>query len=79
MFEFIKKCELFAVEPRTSKNGNQYYLFTVLAENGKTVDVMYSGPAINLGKLVAREEYDFNFRLELGRFTKLTIVDVLLD
>ena len=56
MFEFIKKCELFAIEPKTSKNGNQYYLFTVLAENGRTIDIVYQGATINLGKLQARQE-----------------------
>lgn len=79
MFEFIKKCELFAIEPKTSKNGNQYYLFTVLAENGRTIDIVYQGATINLGKLQARQEYEFNFRLELGRFTKITITDIFFE
>lgn len=77
MFEFIKNCELFAVEPKTSKNGNQYYLFTLLAENGRTIDVVYTGNTLNLGKLQSRETYDFNFKLELGRYIKLTITDIL--
>lgn len=77
MFEFVKKCELFSFEQRVGKTGNPYLVLTVLAENGKTVDVMYTGQPLNFTKLELRQSYDFKFVLTLGRYTKLNIVEVI--
>lgn len=76
MFQFTKKAELFAIESRISKNGNPYTIITLLADNGKTVDVVFSGQSIDYAKLVARESYDFTFQLELGKYTRLTITSI---
>ena len=76
MFEFIKNCELFSYEQRVGKTGNSYLVLTLLAENGKTVDVMYSGQQLNFSKLELRKAYDFRFVLNLGRYTKLNVVEI---
>ena len=53
MFKFKCICELFAIETRVSKkNNNTYTVMTVLAENGKTVDVMYTGQALNYAVII---------------------------
>ena len=77
MFKFKCICELFAIETRVSKkNNNNYTVMTVLAENGKTVDVMYTGEALNYAGLNLRECYEFTFAVELGRFNKVVITDI---
>ena len=77
MFEFTKNCELFSIEQKIGKSGNPYTMLTLLAENGKTVDIMYTGQPLNYHKLELRKAYDFKFVLTLGRYTKVNIVDVV--
>lgn len=77
MFEFVKNCELFSFEQRVGKTGNPYVMLTLLAENGKTVDVMYTGQPLNYPKLELRKSYDFRFVLTLGRYTKFNVVEVI--
>ena len=77
MFKFNAVCELFAIETRVSKkNNNTYTVLTILAENGKTVDVMYTGETLNYAGLNLRECYDFTFAVEVGRFNRITITNI---
>lgn len=77
MFKFNAVCELFAIETRVSKkNNNTYTVFTLLAENGKTVDIMYNGEALNFAGLNLRECYDFTFQIEVGRYNKIVITNI---
>ncbi len=76
MFEFERECELFGIELKTSKNNNTYTIITVLSCNGKTIDVMYDGNALDFTKLSSRQVYNFHFCLSIGKYTRFYITGI---
>lgn len=63
---------------RNGKNGD-YYLFKFLDENGDTFSVILDktiSPQTLISKLTPLKEYKCKFKLNLGRYMNLILLDV---
>lgn len=63
-------------ENRKSKTGNDYNLVKFLENNGDSISCMTTVDPVTIGKLVQFEKYKCDFDLQLGRYTRLTLISI---
>ena len=76
MIQFNKKMVITGAEQKVRKDNTTYTLVHILGENGATFACVYKGDINKVMSVKKMDEYDLEFELSLGQYTRLSLVDI---
>ena len=78
MLQFEKEMIITGAEQRVKKDNTSYTLIHVLLGNATTCSCVYKGDINKIMSLKPLEKYPIQFELSVGRYTSLSVVDIIL-